>query len=257
MFRPRIIPCLLLKGAGLVKTIEFKEPKYIGDPMNAVKIFNDLKADELVFLDINASKENRIISFELVRKIGDEAFMPFSVGGGIKSIEDIRKILNSGAEKVVINTGALENKELIKKAADIFGSQSIIASIDAKKDANGNYRVFSHGGTKDTGLEPVFAAIEMEKLGAGEILINSIDNDGKMEGYDLELIKSITLAVKIPVIAIGGAGCLEDFSLGVNKGKASAVAAGSLFVYSGKNRGILINYPDREELEGLFDLEEY
>ncbi|MBS3157312.1 imidazole glycerol phosphate synthase subunit HisF [Candidatus Woesearchaeota archaeon] len=231
MFRPRIIPCLLLKGAGLVKTIKFGEPKYIGDPMNAVKIFNDLKADELVFLDIDASKESRTVSFELVKKIGDEAFMPFSVGGGIKNTEDIKKLFSAGVEKVVINTGALENDGLIKKGADIFGSQSIIASIDAKKDANGDYSVFSHGGTKDTGLEPVYAAIKMEKLGAGEIL---------------------TAAVKIPVIAIGGAGGLNDFALAIYKGRASAVAAGSMFVYSGKNRGILINYPDREELEEIF-----
>ena len=252
MFRPRIIPCLLLKGAGLVKTIKFGEPKYIGDPMNAVKIFNDLKADELVFLDIDASKESRTVSFELVKKIGDEAFMPFSVGGGIKNTEDIKKLFSAGVEKVVINTGALENDGLIKKGADIFGSQSIIASIDVKKDANGDYSVFSHGGTKDTGLEPVYAAIKMEKLGAGEILINSIDNDGTMEGYDLALIKRITAAVKIPVIAIGGAGGLNDFALAIYKGRASAVAAGSMFVYSGKNRGILINYPDREELEEIF-----
>lgn len=253
MFRPRIIPCLLLKGAGLVKTIKFGEPKYIGDPMNAVKIFNDLKADELVFLDIDASKEGRTVSFEVIKKIGDEAFMPFSVGGGIRDIEEIKKILNAGAEKVVINTEALKEGGLIKKAADIFGGQSIIASIDAKKDANGNYRVFSHGGTKDTGLEPVSVAIGMEKLGAGEILINSIDNDGIMEGYDLELIKMITAAVKIPVIAIGGAGCLEDFGKAVNEAGASAAAAGSMFVYSGKNRGILVNYPDREELEEIFE----
>lgn len=251
MFRPRIIPCLLLKNKGLVKTVNFGNPNYIGDPINAVRIFNDFEADELVFLDIDASKENRCIDLEFVKKIGEEAFMPFAVGGGISTIDQIKSILNNGAEKVVLNTHAIENPEFIKQASDIFGSQSIIVSLDVKKDLNG-YNVCTRSGTKNTGLDPVSVAKQMECLGAGELIINSIDKDGSMEGYDLSLIKKISESVNIPVIALGGAGDLSDFSKAVKAG-ATAVSAGSIFVYSGKNRGILINYPDKEELKEIFD----
>lgn len=252
MFRPRLIPCLLLKDLGLVKTIKFQEPRYIGDPINAVRIFNDLEADELVFLDINASKNKKTIDLDFVKKVGEEAFMPFAVGGGIKTIEQIKKILNVGAEKVVLNTSAIENQELIKEAADIFGSQSIIASIDAKKESN-NYKVYTHGGTKPTNLNLLELAKKVESLGAGEIIINSMDKDGTMEGYDLELIRLISNSVNIPVIALGGAGNLNDFKKAIKQGKATAVAAGSFFIYSSKTRGILINYPDKEEITELFN----
>lgn len=251
MFRPRIIPCLLLKSKGLVKTVKFGNPNYIGDPINAVRIFNDFEADELIFLDIDASKENRCVNLEFVKKIGEETFMPFAVGGGIKKIEEIRKVFNSGAEKVILNTGAIENSDLITKSSDIFGSQAIICAIDVRKE-EGKYNVFTYGGTKNTKLEPTSVARISEKAGAGEILINSIDKDGTMEGYDLELIKNISRAVSIPVVALGGAGSLEDFGKAIKAG-ASAVSAGSLFVYSGKNKGILINYPDRKELDGIFE----
>ena len=250
MFRTRVIPCLLLKNLGLVKTIQFKDPKYIGDPMNAIKIYNDFEADELVFLDINASKENRTINLEFVKKVGQEAFMPFAVGGGIKKIEHVKNVFNSGAEKVVINTAAIENPNLIKEAAEIFGSQSIILSIDAKKEKN-SYKVYTHGGTKQTNFSPSELANKMESLGVGEILINSIDQDGTMLGYDLDLIKAVSSAVNIPVVACGGAGCLQDFIKAIRAG-ATAVAAGSLFVYSGRNKGILITYPDKKELEEIF-----
>lgn len=252
MFRPRIIPCLLLKDVGLVKTMIFQNPTYIGDPMNAVKIFNDLEADELVFLDIDATKKNRMIDLEFVKKVGEEAFMPFAVGGGIKNIKEIRSIFNAGAEKVVINSHAIENPNFIKDAADMFGSQSIIVSIDAKRKPSGVYEVFTHGGTRNSGFDPVSIAKKMEKLGVGEILINSIDEDGMMKGYDLKLIKSISQAVNVPVIACGGAGEEKDLVKAVKNGCASAVAAGSMFVYRGKNKGILINYPDKEELVEIF-----
>jgi len=219
--------------------------------MNAVKIFNDFEADELVFLDIKASKENRIIDLEFVKKVGREAFMPFAVGGGIKTINQIKAIFNAGAEKVVINSHAIDNHDFVKEAIENFGSQSIIVCLDVRKEGKG-YSVYTYGGTKDTGLDPVYVAKKMEKLGAGEILINSIDNDGVMEGYDLELIRRVSEAVNIPVIAVGGAGGLRDFAKAIKTGKASAVAAGSMFVYSGKNKGILINYPDKEELKEIF-----
>lgn len=250
MFRPRVIPCLLLKDKGLVKTINFQSPNYIGDPINAVRIFNDFEADELVFLDIDASKNKRTIDLDFVKKIGEEAFMPFAVGGGISSIEQIRSILNNGAEKVVINTSAIENSDLIKSAADMFGSQSIIVSLDIKKDSSG-YKVYTCSGTKNTGLDPIEIAKQMESLGAGELIIHSIDKDGTMQGYDSNIIKKISSAVKIPIIALGGAGKLLDLPKAIKSG-ATAVSAGSIFVYSGKNHGILINYPSREELLKLF-----
>ncbi len=250
MFRPRIIPCLLLKELGLVKTIRFSNPTYIGDPINAVRIFNDFKADELVFLDIEASKKNKLIDLNFVKKVGQEAFMPFAVGGGIKNVKQIRSIFKCGTEKVVINTAAIENPYLISKASEIFGSQSIIASIDVKKSKRG-YEVYIYGGTKNTALNPILVAKKMENFGAGEILINSIEKDGTMEGYDLELIKLVSENVNIPVIACGGSGSLEDFVKATKSG-ATAVAAGSLFVYSGRNRGILINYPDKKDLEEVF-----
>jgi cyclase len=219
-------------------------PTYIGDPINAVKIFNDNEADELVFLDIDASREGRLISIDLVEKIGDEAFMPFAVGGGIKAIEDIRAVLKAGAEKVVINTAAIEQPELVGRAADIFGNQSIIVSIDAKKGDDCSYEVYTHGSTKATGRTPAETAQQMEQHGAGEIMINAIHRDGTGEGYDIQLIKSITDDIKIPVIAVGGARTLDDCVVAVRDGGASAVAAGSMFVFIGKKRAVLINYPD-------------
>ena len=253
MFRPRIIPVLLLKDKGLVKSIKFKKYKYIGDPINAVKIFNDLETDELMFLDITATNENRTISTELVKNIGDEAFMPFAVGGGIRSVEKIKNILGAGAEKVVINSYSVLNPELIAEASKLFGKQSIMISIDVKKNFWGQYKICIKSGKKSTKIDPVKHAIEVEKLGAGEILINSIDHDGTMSGYDIELAKSIVDAVSIPVIVCGGAGKLEDLKNAFYEANASALAAGSMFVFHGPRRAVLVNYPERNELEKLFD----
>ena len=250
MFRPRVIPCLLLQGKGIVKTVQFSEPRYIGDPMNAVKIFNDFDADELVFLDIDASKEGRSIDVDFVKKVGQEAFMPFAVGGGLRSIQDIRNIFNAGAEKAVICSSALENPDFITQAAEVFGSQAIVVCIDVRT-VNGNYRAYTMSGGKKIETDVVALAKKLEKLGAGEIIIQSIDADGMMSGYDVDLIQLISAEVRVPVIALGGAGELADFTRAVEAG-ASAVAAGSLFVYAGKNKGILINYPDRSELADLF-----
>ena len=252
MFRPRVIPCLLLKDLGLVKSIKFKNHRYVGDPMNAVKIFNDKGADELIFLDITASKEKRKINLELIQKIGYECNMPFSVGGGIKSVENIREILNAGSEKIAINSHAHENPNLIREAANMFGSSAIIISIDVKKNLFGKKKVYTHNGKESTGKDPVEFAQEMVEIGAGEILINSIDEDGKMLGYDLNLIRSVSDAVSVPVVAMGGAGNLKHFKEAVEVGNASAVAAGSLFVFHGKRKAVLISFPKNDELIELF-----
>jgi cyclase len=253
MFLPRIIPVLLLKGKGLVKTVKFKEPKYIGDPINAVKIFNDLKADELVFLDITASKEGRTVSVDLVRDIGDEAFMPFGVGGGISDLKQIEPLLKAGAEKVVINTNAFLKSNLINEASKIFGSQSIVVSLDIKKSLLGKYTCWIKDGSQNTKEHPIDLAKKAENSGAGELIINSIDLDGLMTGYDIELIKSISDIVSIPVVACGGAGNLTHLKKAYSEGKAHALAAGSMFVFHGPRRAVLINYPSKNEIKILFN----
>lgn len=253
MFLPRIIPVLLLKGKGLVKTVKFKDPKYIGDPINAVKIFNDLKADELVFLDITASKEGRTISVELVKDIGDEAFMPFGVGGGISSISQIEQLLKAGAEKVIINTNFILKPELIEEAAKVFGSQSIVVSIDVKKTFLGKYECWIKDGSENSKFNPVELARKAESSGAGELIINSIDLDGLMNGYDTGLIRAVADTVTIPVVACGGAGNNEHLLQGYSEGNAHALAAGSMFVFHGPRRAVLINYPSKNELIQLFN----
>ena len=248
MFRPRIIPVLLLKEKALVKSVRFKNHKYIGDPINAVRIFNDLKADELVFLDIAASENNRLISLEFVRNVGEEASMPFSVGGGIKSIQDIESILAAGAEKVVINTYAGNNPDFIREASDTFGSSTIVVCIDVRRELFRGDRAWILNGRRSTHFTPLEFAQLMEQSGAGELIVQSIENDGTMDGYDIELIWSISTAVNIPVVALGGAGKKEDLVAAHKNGRANALAAGSLFVYQDKRRGVLINYPEKKEL---------
>jgi cyclase len=248
MLKHRVIPCLLLKDQGLVKTVKFKDPTYVGDPINAVRIFNEKEVDELLFLDITASVERRGPSFKIVSEIASECFMPLGYGGGIRSLEDIRTLLASGVEKVCINSYAVENPAFIKSASDTFGSQSIVVSIDAKRSMLGRSEVRTYSGRKSTGLDPIEFAKEMEQMGAGEIFLNSIDRDGTMRGYDVELIRRLSDAVTIPVVACGGAGRLEDLGEVVEKGSASAAAAGSLFVFHGRHRAVLINYPSRQEL---------
>ena len=255
MVRPRIIPILLLKDLGLVKSVKFKNYRYIGDPINAVKIFNDLKADEIVFLDILASKEKRTISLDFIHNVGDEANMPFAVGGGIRTIQDIKEIIKAGAEKVIINTYAVENPGFIKKASDFFGSSTIVVSIDVKKKLFSKNQVYIYAGNKSSGLDPVSFAKLMEEMGAGEIIINSIANDGLMKGYDLVLIRDISKAVDIPVIAAGGAGATENFNKAINSSYASAVAAGSMFVFHGPRKAVLINYPNIDEINNIFNNE--
>ena len=253
MYRPRVIPVLLLKGLGLVKTVKFDKERYIGDPINAVRIFNDLEVDELAFVDITATNENRLVSLDLVRKIGDEAFMPFAVGGGVTTLEDIKQLLSAGAEKVIINTAAVTTSNLIEQAANSFGSQSIIVSVDVKKRLFNKYTIYTNSGSRKLKADFIEHIKKMESLGAGEILINSIDNDGMMQGYDIELIHQVSNAVSIPVIAAGGAGATKDFGQAFKEAHASAVAAGSMFVYHGPRRAVLINYPDKNELFHVFN----
>ncbi|MFC2087474.1 AglZ/HisF2 family acetamidino modification protein [Bacteroidota bacterium] len=252
MFRPRIIPCLLLKDLGLVKSVRFKKYKYVGDPINAVKIFNEKIADELIFLDITATLEKRNVDIDLVRKIGEECNMPFSVGGGIRDIKTVREILNAGAEKVIINSYAVENPDFIRDISDKFGVSTIVVSIDAKKSLLGKYRIYTHNGKKFSAIHPVEHAMNMEKAGAGEIVINSIDKDGTLSGYDIELTRMVADSVNVPVIALGGAGDYNDFNIVVKEGGASAAAAGSIFVFHGPMKGVLISFPSNEKLVELF-----
>jgi len=251
MLTTRVIPCLLLKGQGLVKTLQFKDPKYVGDPINAVKIFNEKGADELILLDIQSTLENRRPQMKLISEIASECFMPLCYGGGIRRLEDIKEILGLGVEKVAVNTAAVETPDLIRNAVERFGSQSIVVAIDVKQNAKGEYEVFTRGATVGAKLEPVELARRMEKIGCGEIFLNSIDRDGTMRGYDIELIRRVSQAVSIPVVACGGAGRLSDFREAVVLGGASAVSAGSFFVFHGKLRAVLITYPSEQELKEI------
>lgn len=249
MLKTRVIPCLLLKNAGLVKTVKFKNPKYVGDPINAVKIFNDKEVDELIFLDISAAQSGQGPSLKVVSEIASECFMPLAYGGGVRSLADMRTLFTIGVEKVSVNSAAVDNPRFIREASEVFGAQSIIVSIDVKKNFRGCFEVYTQGGTKNSKIDPVDFARTMEEMGAGEILLNSIDRDGTMLGYDIDLIRKITSAVNIPVIACGGAGKIEHFSAAIERGNASAVAAGSLFVFHGRHRAVLITYPSQEELK--------
>ena len=243
MYRARIIPCLLISGNGLVKTRKFKDPIYIGDPVNAMRIFSEKEVDEIVVLDIDASRQQQEPNYELIAEMAGEAFMPMAYGGGIRTLDQVRKLIRSGIEKVVINTAATESTDLIRAVADIYGSQAVVGAVDVKKTLFGGYRVVTKSATVDSGLDLYVHIQQLIAAGVGEIFINSVDRDGMMAGYDLPLIRSVTQNVNVPVVACGGAGTIEHLSQGVNEGGASAVAAGSMFVFYGKHRAVLINYP--------------
>ena len=245
--RPRIIPVLLMDDRDLIKTVNFKDRTYLGDPVNAVKIFNRKGIDELAILDIGATRNHREPDFEILKDIASEAFMPLACGGGITSVEQVHELLAIGYEKVIINTGLVRNPSLIQKSAELFGSQSIVASIDAKL-VNGQYKCYISDGTELVDKSPVEMAIEAEKLGAGEIIINSIDRDGMMQGYDTKLVKNVVDAVKVPVVALGGADRIEDLKIVLDEGNAHAAAAGSMFVYYGRLKAVLITVPNEKEL---------
>ncbi len=245
--RPRIIPTLLIDDRDLIKTVRFGERTYLGDPVNAVKIFNRKRVDELSVLDIGATKNGREPDFEILKDIASEAFMPLSCGGGIRTVEQIHDLLSIGYEKVVINTGLVRDPELIRKAAELAGSQSIVASIDAKT-VGGSYKCCIADGTETVDISPAELAKKAEALGAGEIIINSVDRDGMMSGYDIALVRSVADAVKIPVIAIGGAGGIADLKEVLTQGHAHAAAGGSMFVYYGRLKAVLITAPGEQEL---------
>lgn len=250
MLRTRIIPCLQLIDESLVKTVKFDKYGYIGDPINTVRIFNELEVDELCFLDIRATAQNRQPNLKILREIADECFMPLSYGGAVRDLETARKILSIGFEKIVVNSFAVERPEFITELAGAFGNQSVIGSIDVKKGLFGS-QVFSHDGTRKTKLDPVEWARELERLGAGELLVTSMNQDGTWKGFDIDLIKSITDAVKIPVIANGGAGTVAHIGEAVKKGGASAVALGSMVVYQAKDMGVLVTFPDKSEIKNI------
>lgn len=246
--RPRLIPCLLLKDQGLVKTTKFSNPRYLGDPINAVKIFNGKGVDELCILDIAATTENRGPDFEYLKDIASEAFMPLSYGGGITELEQIERLFFIGYEKVVINTSFIKKPHLIREAASLAGSQSIVVSIDVKNEMFGKRSCYVCNGKTKISTDPVTLAEKAEELGAGEILLNSIDRDGMMQGYDIKLVKDVSNAVSIPVIACGGAKDIYDFKKVLDDGGAHAAAAGSLYVYYGVHKAVLITAPDEKEL---------
>jgi cyclase len=251
MQRIRVIPVLLLKGKGLYKTIKFKDPQYIGDPINAVKIFNEKEVDELCFLDISATSAKHEINYKMISEIASECFMPLSYGGGINSLDQIKKLFNIGIEKVIINTAAHSNNNLISAASAYFGSQSIVGCIDVKKNFLGKYEVHIESGKKNTKKNPLDFAKELQEMGVGEILLNSIDRDGTMKGYDIEIIKKISSCLNVPLIACGGAGSIDDLSMVVKEGSANAVAAGSMFVFHGKHKAVLISYPSQKEINSI------
>jgi imidazole glycerol-phosphate synthase subunit HisF len=246
MLDVRVIPCLLWQNSGLVKTIRFKDPTYVGDATNAIRIFNEKEVDELILLDIEASVKKQKPDISLIRTIASECFMPLCYGGGITSVQDIRDIVNTGVEKVSLNTKAVEDPQFVKQAADTFGSSTIVVTIDYKKGLLGGTVVTAMGGRKKSKYNPLEFAQLMEQMGAGEIVLNCIDRDGTMSGYDTGLIKKISDAVSIPVIAMGGAGKVEHFFELIENTHVAAVAAGSMFVFQGRHRAVLINYPDKK-----------
>lgn len=250
MLEPRVIPCLLMRRGALVKTTRFSDPVYVGDPLNTVRIFNELEVDELVLLDIAATRDGSEPAFALIEQVASECFMPLTYGGGIRRLDDIRRLHRIGVEKVVLNSATFDAPELVSQTAEIFGTQSVIVSIDARRQILGGYSVYSHGGTLRHRRDPAAVAKAAEALAAGEILLTSMDRDGTWAGYDLGLLGAVASAVGIPVIASGGAGSISHFVEAVEAG-ASAVAAGAMAVFQKKGFGVLINFPTRAELAAV------
>lgn len=252
MYKPRLIPCLLLRNNGLVKTKSFKNAIYIGDPVNAVRIFSDKEADEIVILDIDASRLGNEPNFELISEIAGEAFMPVSYGGGVRTLEQIRRLIRSGVEKVVITSIATESVDLIRKAVEEFGSQAIVGGVDVRRKILRGFSVVAKSATVNTRLNFQEHIQSLVQAGVGELFINDVDRDGAMTGYDLDLIQAARMKVTVPVVVCGGAGTVEHFRQAVQQGGASGVAAGSMFVFHGKHRAVLINYPKFNEIEKIF-----
>lgn len=242
MYRARVIPCLLVRGNGLVKTRRFRDPVYVGDPVNAIRIFSEKEVDEIVVLDIDASREEREPNYELISEMAGEAFMPMAYGGGVRTLDQIRRLIRSGVEKVVVNTKAIESTDLLADAAAMFGSQAVVGAVDVKRTLLGGYKVVARSATVDVKVSLEDHVRRLAGAGAGEILLTSVDRDGMMNGYDLDLVKRVAQCVSVPVVACGGAGTIDHLSQAIRAG-ASAVCAGSMFVFHGKHRAVLINYP--------------
>lgn len=253
MLRPRIIPCLLVKDKGLVKTVQFAAPKYVGDPINAVKIFNEKEVDEIVVLDIDATAEGREPNYEMIRNLAAECRMPLCYGGGVRTVDQAVRIIKLGVEKVAVSAAAVAGPELIQAMATHVGSQSVVVVLDVKPDPKtGRPTVWTHNGTRNSSRAPVAFARELEQAGVGEITVNSIERDGVMKGYDLDLIRSIRGAVTVPMTVLGGAGSLRDIEALIATFGIIGAAAGSLFVFKGVYRAVLINYPPRAERRALY-----
>jgi cyclase len=252
VLRSRIIPCLLIQKGGLVKTVQFGDPKYVGDPLNAVRIFNEKEADELMVLDIDASRHGRTPNETLIAQLAAECRMPLCYGGGVKTVEQIERLIALGVEKVAVSSAAVDDPELVARTAERVGSQSVVVIIDVK--ACGLMRrneIVILNATKRTGLEPIAFARKMEQLGVGEIVLNSVDRDGRMQGYDLDMIAKMRESINVPMTVLGGAGSLEDIRDLVQLYPVIGAAAGSLFVFKGKYRAVLINYPGFSERDAL------
>jgi cyclase len=254
MLRPRIIPSLLIHDNGLVKTVHFKNPKYVGDPINAVKIFNEKAVDELTIFDIDATVLGKEPNYSLIERLASQSMMPLCYGGGVKTIDHAQRIFSLGIEKIALSSAVLQKPELITEISDRVGSQSVIVVLDVKKKLLGGYEVYTHNGKKATGINPFKFAEEAQKLGAGEIVINSIDRDGVMKGYDLDLIAKVREKISLPMTVLGGAGCLEDIEKVIDAYGVIGVAAGSLFVFKGPYKAVLINYPTQIEKNKIFKI---
>lgn len=253
MLRPRVIPCLLVHDKGLVKTVQFKDPKYVGDPINAVRIFNEKESDELMVIDIDATRDNREPDYKMIEHLAAECRMPLCYGGGVKTAEQAQRIFSLGVEKIAISSAAIHTPELISEMADRVGSQSVVVVVDVKKKLFGGYEMYTHNGKKSTGKNPFEFVAKMEALGAGEIVVNSIDQDGLMKGYDLALIEKIRQSISLPLTVLGGAGSLQDIGNLINKYGIIGAAAGSLFVFKGVYKAVLINYPNWNEKDKLIN----
>jgi len=252
MLRPRIIPSLLIQDNGLVKTVNFKNPKYVGDPINAVKIFNEKAVDELAIFDIDATVKGLEPNYSLIERIANQSRMPLCYGGGVKTVDQAQRIFGLGIEKIALSSAALQNPRLITEIADRVGAQSVIVVLDVKKKLFGGYEVYTHNGKKSTGINPFQFIEQAQRLGAGEIIINSIDQDGMMKGYDKTLIDKAREKTSLPMTVLGGAGSLEDIRDIIDRHKIIGVAAGSLFVFKGVYKAVLINYPTKEDKDRLY-----
>jgi cyclase len=252
LLRHRVIPVLTIDERRLVKTVNFRNPRYLGDPLNAVRLFNEKEVDEIVILDIGATRRRREPDFDFIGDLASECFMPMAYGGGIATAEHAARVFALGVEKVVMNTSAMERPEVLTATSERYGAQAAIAAIDVRRRWLGSPEGMTRCGTRSTGRAPADLARDVEKAGAGELLLTSIAHDGQMQGYDVALIKQVSAAVSIPVIACGGAGSLDDLRLAVKEGGASAASAGSLFVYQGRHRAVLINFPSQAVRDRLF-----